>query len=975
MSRFFDPRIVAPAAVLAVAALASPADAQQQTGDLEGTVTTADSKPIAGAKVTLSGEANIGGDRSITTADDGGFRFLRLLPGDYKVTIEADGYEGLTTTLRVGIGKTARIAAPLKPAAGEGVEVIEVAAEKLAVDTKRIDVGTSFSAEFLQAVPSGREYQSAAQFAPGVTGGGNPNVNGGADSSNLYLVDGVNTTDPTTNTFGLNFNFDAIEELQVLTGGFHPRYGNVTGGVINVVTKSGSNEFKLDSSVYYTGRLLQVDSPDEENLPEDQRRNFWNVGANLNFSGPIIEDKLWYFVSTEYNYSVSQLPSVSPFEFPNADLTDFEPRPHPERVYQSFYWLAKLTGQIDRHNRVTLLGIADPASIDNASQSASIAPESEYHQDQNGFTGKLDWEADYDPLLIQVKAGYKRSMLDVFPQERLRGSGSPFGFPGIFGFGELSDKNNFGIAPGCLADEDRADPPEGGSGCTDIQASEEFGNGVHRVGGVSYRGTNADSFIIRQQTDVQAELSYLLDDVAGDHRIDVGFQVALKSDEETERYPGGAFFIDVPTGAAPNSGEPVVVPAVAYVIGSDDNELTLKTTGQVFSGYLADTWTFADRFTLQPGLRVDKATHNDYQDSPVLDFLTISPRIGFSIDPFDNGRTRVHGGYARLYETGNLGLSKFVGTSLQLRYASWNGERYQETPGGVFVLGGEAGTTIDKDNLDAMQTDEFRLGIEQAIGDTIALGVTYIHKQTTNSWEDDEANLLWNQAGTDVIGSRAGDGQQTYRLKSLEQAKRTFDSLQLVFARKGNDGWNFNGSYTLAWNRGAVNDTLTAGFDNPRQNSYLDGDLPDDVRHNFKAQGHHEWESGFGLGFAWRYETGTPYSPGYYNEWDSGYTNRNAPRGYYVGNDPNDPLDDRIQRLPDFMRLDARFTYNLAPLTGQKLTFSADVFNLLNQNAVTGLVTNAAYPDAEGKVEATRFRDITSFQSPLRVRLGLRYEF
>lgn len=978
MNRFFDPRIVAPAAVLAVAALASPADAQQQTGELQGTVTTADGKAIAGARVTLSGEANIGGDKTVEAAADGGFRFVRLLPGEYKVTIEADGYEGLTTTLRVGIGKTARIAAPLKPAAGEGVEVIEVNAEKLAVDTQRIDIGTSFSAEFLQSVPTGRSYQSVTQFAPGVTGGGNPNVNGGSDSSNAYLIDGVNTTDPTTNTFGLNFNFDAIEELQVLTGGFHPRYGNVTGGVINVVTKSGSNEFELDSSVYYTGRLLQIDSPDEEFLPEDQKRNFWDVAANVNFGGPIIEDKLWYYVSTEYNYVVSQLPAGSPFLFPNAadplEVTALESEQHDERVYQSFYWLAKLTGQIDRHNRVTLLGIADPASIDNASQDPSWANASEYHQDQNGFTGKLDWEADYDPLVVQVRAGYKRSILDVFPQQRLDGSGSPFSFPGIFGFGELSSKNDFGIAPGCLADSDRTDASEP-SGCDDVQASEQFGNGLRFFAnnqGVIYGGISFDAFILRQQTDASAEVSYYLDDVGGDHKIDVGFQATLKSDEATDRDPGGAtVFVDLDL-----DGDRLPDPYYARVVSSDQNELTQEATGQVFAGYLADTWTFADRFTLQPGVRVEKAVHEDPDGNAVLDFLTISPRIGFSVDPFATGRTRIHGGYARLYESGNLGLSKFVGTSLQSRLAFWDGEagRYTEVPGQEQVRGGASGTTVDPE-LEAMYADEFRLGIEQAVGDTIALGATYIHKQTHLSWEDDEINLLWDLAGKDIIGSRAGDGQQTFRLTSLEESQRTFDSLQFVFVRKGNDGWGVNGSYTLAWNRGTGNDTLTLGFDNPRQNPYLDGPLPDDVRHNIKAQGYYEWESGFRLGFAYRYETGTPYSPAYRDIVNEDFVLRRAPRGYYTGNDPNDPTDDRIQRLPDFMRVDMRVAWNLEPIIGQKLTFNVDIFNLLNQNAVTNLITNAAFEDADGNVPNTSFREATGYQSPLRVQLGVRYQY
>lgn len=974
MSRFFDPRLFAPAAVCALVALAGPAAAQEQTGTLTGTVTTPDEKPIAGAKVTLSGEANIGGENVETTGEEGEFRFIKLLPGEYKVTIEADGYEGLTTTLRVGIGRTARLTVPLKPAVGEGVEVIEVSAEKLTIDTAEVGIQTNFSAEFLQSVPTGRSYQSVTQFAPGVTGGGNPNINGGGEASNAYLIDGVNTTDPTTNTFGLNFNFDAIEELQVIPDPLHPRYGNVTGGVINVVTKSGGNEFSLDASVYYTGRLLQIDSPDEELLPDDQKRNFWDIAANINFGGPIIEDKLWYFVSTEYNYVVSQLPSGSPYLFPNAERTALVSEQHPERVYQSFYWLAKLTAQLDRNNRLTLLGIADPASIDNASQSASWAKESEYHQDQNGFTGKLDWIGNFDPLEVQVKVGYKRSLLDVFPQERVKGTSSPFGFPGVFGFGELSNKNDFGIAPGCLAPEDRADGMAG-EGCTqDVQASPEFGNGLRFFAnnqGIYYGGISYDSYIERQRLDATAEVSYYLDDALGDHKIDLGFELTFKQDDETERFPGGAsVFLDI------ENAERLPEPYYARIASSDDNELTLTTKGQVYAAYLADRWQIDERFTLQPGVRVEQATHEDYEGNAVLDFFTVSPRIGFSVDPFATGRTRIHGGYARFYETGNLGLSKFVGTSIQTRLAFWDAEagRYREDPGAIQLRGGAAGTTVDPD-LQAMYADVFRLGIEQAIGDTIAVSALYTRKQTELAWEDDEINLIWDQAGKDIIGSRAGDGQQTYRLTSIEDARRTYDALQLSFNRGGADGFVVNGSYTLAWSRGTTSDTLTGAFDNPRQDPYLQGDLPDDIRHNFKAQGYYEWENGLRLGFAWRYETGAPYSAYYEDIIYQDFVLRRAPRGYHVGNDPNDPLDDRLLRLESYMRLDARVAWNLEPLIGQKLTFNVDIFNLLNQNTVTSVVTNDAFPDGEGNVPDTAFREPVGYQSPLRVQLGVRYQF
>lgn len=960
---------LASAAVAAIICGAAPAEAQQQTGVLAGTIVTPDGTPVQGATVTLSGAANIGGDRVETTDDEGEFRFLQLLPGDYEVTIKSEGYQASSRTLRVGLGGTTRLAVKLqKPSAetaGDGdTEVIEVSAEKLAVDTQRVDVGTTLDATFLQALPTARDYLSVLQFAPGVSGTGNPNMHGGSANSNQYLVDGVNTTDPTTNTFSMNFNYDAIEELEILTGGFHPRYGNVSGGVINIVTKSGSNEFKLDSSVYYEGRLLQVDAPDEQLIPEDKRRDFWSVGANLNVGGPIIEDRLWYYFSTEYNYSVSQNPSQSP-------IPDLDGLVKPERVFQSLYWLLKLTGQIDRHNRIQVMAHADPTTIDNSDQDITSDPSTETFQAQGGFSGKVEWDADYDPILIKVRAAYKRSLLDVFPQERVDSS-SPFTVPGVFGFGDLATKTDFGLAPGCLAPGDRADG-ETGEGCTrDIQASASFGQGLRYdlSTGVYYGGSGTDVQILRERTDATAEVTYLLDDALGDHRIDVGFQLTFKSDESTNRDPGGAsIFVDEGRN---DDGTPI--PYYARIVSTEDNELTQTAKGQVYAAYIADRWTIIDQVTLEPGVRIEKATHENYLGEPVLDFLTISPRIGFAVDPFGDGRTRIHGGYARLYESGYLGLSKFVGTSLQTRLTFWDPEagRYVEDPGFVRIQGGEAGTTIDEDNIEPLYTDEFRIGIERAFDEYLSAGISYMHRKTHNAWEDDEINLIWDQAGEAIIGSRAGDGQQVFNLTTLKDAYRVYDSVELHFNRGSALGWGLNGSYTLQWSEGTTEDYLTAGFDNYRQNPYLYGPLPDDLRHMVKLQTYYAWDFGLTLGAVYRFESGSPYSAFYRDTENESFALRRAPRGRHPGNDINDPEDDRFLRVADFTRLDLRVGWNFEQLTGQKLSVSADIFNALNLGAVTG-VYNRVHEDGESP--GPDFGEPTGYQSPFRVQLGIRYQY
>ena len=136
------------------------------------------------------------------------------------------------------------------PADAEGEEMV-IEDRNPVIDTESANRGSVLTREFLDRIPAGRSYQSAVQLTAGVSGGANPNVGGASSNENTYMLDGVNITDPVTGTFPLNFNFDSIEQLEVITDAFDPEYGVNLGGVINIVTQTGSNNFEFRSGIYH----------------------------------------------------------------------------------------------------------------------------------------------------------------------------------------------------------------------------------------------------------------------------------------------------------------------------------------------------------------------------------------------------------------------------------------------------------------------------------------------------------------------------------------------------------------------------------------------------------------------------------------------------------------------------------------------------------------------------------------------------
>ena len=293
--------------VLALSLFAvSEASAQNlQRGEVSGFVYDSSHALVPGAKVTIS-NASTGYKREQTTDQSGSYDFAQLLPGVYEIKAEAAGFASINITdVNVEIGSSQRLDITL-PVKGQTQSVTVTAAAAGPVDTSTAGINQIINQRNLETLPlSGRDYRdlaelsSSAQIVPGLRGGIRL---GGQQSDYLgFVIDGQ---DSFNNFFGEIFgsletkNFtiplDAVQEFQVVTNGFAPEFGRATGGLVNVVTKSGTNEWHGEAHEYYRGSSLT--SNDALGFaPNIDNQN--QLGGSIGF--PIRKDKQFLFLSTD----------------------------------------------------------------------------------------------------------------------------------------------------------------------------------------------------------------------------------------------------------------------------------------------------------------------------------------------------------------------------------------------------------------------------------------------------------------------------------------------------------------------------------------------------------------------------------------------------------------------------------------------------------------------------------------------------
>ena len=273
------------------------------TGSIEGTVTDPQGGAVPNATVTVSG-SNLISPQTATTDDEGRFRVLNLPPGRYTVVVGAVSGFGEATRgdIEVNLSKTSSADIQMS-IAGQTASVTITDTSGASVDVSQNTTGTNVSSEQFSNFPTQRTVQSLYTIAPTVSRSGlrdasgrdrDPSVGGSSGPENNYILDGVNTTDPAFGGSGANLPFEFVQEVEIKTGAFGAEYGKSTGGIFNVITKSGGNEFRGDIFGYFSTKGLVRET---RNFPFTGAapNGFSEIDAGFDIGGPIKKDKLWFF--------------------------------------------------------------------------------------------------------------------------------------------------------------------------------------------------------------------------------------------------------------------------------------------------------------------------------------------------------------------------------------------------------------------------------------------------------------------------------------------------------------------------------------------------------------------------------------------------------------------------------------------------------------------------------------------------------
>ena len=370
-------RIVAVMLIL-LAGLSGAALAQGTvSGSIQGTVKATGGEALPGAIVTVTSDALIGGKATAVTDEKGGYRFPSLPVGAYVIEAKLDGFLTVSREgVRVRLGSALGI--DLELPASSVSETITVSGAAPVISVVNNSVATNFDAEFIEKQPLPRNYYAIIKSAPGVnadytssSGSAMLAYGGTTESQNAFTLDGVNVADAAAGQHWILPSIQWMEEIQIGGLGANAEYGGYTGGVINGVTKSGGNVTKGGLEVYY-----EPASWVSNNDPNGSQQEFKFSDYTASLGGKLIQDKLWYFVSGEYQQSVTT---------PLGALNTSD-RKIP-RV------LGKLTMQANESNRISLMTEWDSVVNERRGISSATLAEASSKQKAPGVSISLGWEA------------------------------------------------------------------------------------------------------------------------------------------------------------------------------------------------------------------------------------------------------------------------------------------------------------------------------------------------------------------------------------------------------------------------------------------------------------------------------------------------------------------------------------------------------------------------------------------------------
>ena len=930
-------------------ALASPipaALAANNDGTLVGHVE-------AGAQVTVR-NPETGFERTVTADADGNYRFPFLAVGTYTVSASKGGtaigapkqvYVSLGNAITVDLGAAAAGTAQLDTVEVIGANVISP------IDLTSTETATNVTFEELQRLPVQRDALSVAMLAPGVVRGefGGVSFGGSSVAENAVYINGLNVTDFYNRVGFSSVPFSFFKEFQVKTGGYSVEFGRTTGGVINAVTKSGTNDFKYGAELVYEPDWLQ-DTQHDNPGRVSRYDNYDDTSLNLYASGPLVKDKLFFFAMYEAR-------KYQPRNTNDGNTTFFDGNS------DSAFWGTKLDWQITADHVLEFLAFSDDDNL--ATDSFDVGADGSRTFENTTFneSGGKNWALSY--------TGY---LTDAFSMKAMYGE----------------NKRNANVHS--LTDDS----------CTLVQD--------RRVSS-DFIGCTSNTSVVAREDDRKAarlDFEWQLDS----HLLRFGFDHEQNTSDYNSHYPGPGLRYEVNNipGSGRVNGTPVPAGATAYVRTREvRNNGTFETDNQAY--YLEDNWQVTDKLLLNLGVRVEGFDNKDGQgNSYIKQDNMIAPRIGFSFDPKGDASMKIFGNAGRYFlPVANVINIKQAGPFLDRRtFYVFEGFDANNIPilgeqiGPVDVSQGD-GTVpdvrgeVDAD-MDPVYQDEFILGFQQQLTPSWSWGVRGIHRTLHNAIDDME--ITWNgfcetdffamanpgkqltvYGDTDCDGTNDSwiniDTNKTGWVKydedgnilgivGWDKPRRSYKALEFQLDRAWDDKWAFNASYTLAYSKGNAEGPVnsdtnfsdsgrTEAFDNPWVNYNGYGYLPNDRRHQVKLRGTYAFNDNWQIGGTLDARSGRPISafgaanPFDTTEFHSQYVciaNCDAPNAERVYQ-----LNQRgtYGRLPWTFDLGTNITY-LKSWGSTELRVKFAIYNLLNQQKVTEVVEDYESEDGVGTV-------------------------
>jgi hypothetical protein len=688
-------RIATPLAVL-FAGVASA----QTTGTVIGVVTDASTgKPAAGA-VVIATSPSLQGQQTAVTDNAGSFRITLLPPGDYSLTVQLGGYKDASRSdLTIRSDKTIRANMAVVPEAVQMEEQVVRTGTAPVVNVGSAESGAVVSKEFIATIPVTRGFDGIAIVAPTARVDFYGIAFAGAQSpENQYIIDGLNTTDPSLGTRAgrngppsLRSNF--TDEIDVKTGAFGAEYGRATGGILNVVLKSGSNEYH--GSVFSTFQPNNWVQPDGKPIGSAGQaiayRETPGDGSYLldfggEVGGPILKDKLWFYAGfapviaqnayTRYLRSNVMGPNCpegsTPTTANNGDvhglagqcvdslnryLQDTIPGTNTKLTTNrtTYQWVGKLTYLLSENHSFTVTGWGAPSSR-NALNSAFVASAFLYNAPSNQLIytddGQTSVFARYGgkfldkKLLTEVQAGWYNTF--TTPVNKTRAGVDQFSTPSLE-WDVPVNVSQFESVPGGV--------------CTSDAQCPVFG---YTVGGRGGRfETDANRYAAK------ASAAYLFDG-GGQHNVKGGIDLERLDYADTRAYSGNFYWT---YDQADRTRDPGLrfrairgfgnilnrAPGAAGVdIANYDPTQVIPTQGRnrsetdSFGYFLQDSWqpSFVKNVTLNYGLRLETQSMKNLDFPDATGFKindNWSPRVQAIWDFTGNGRGKVAGSWGRFY--------------------------------------------------------------------------------------------------------------------------------------------------------------------------------------------------------------------------------------------------------------------------------------------------------------------------------------